>query len=332
MRKTLAAIAAAGALALGIVAAGPAAAGSKVPLSLAGSNCTVVNGVCVFPGAIRGERYEAFIVTNDGTTDTFTVVAGSLPPGISLTGNGTQGAILIGTPTQDGTFIFTVHVVNPKRQTAQETFAITVSEPPPLLLLCSSGDNGGTLVNGVCVLPGASVGQPYEGFILTSDGSVDTFSIVAGSLPPGLSMPSVFGAAGTIVGGTPTQQGTFTFTVHVVNPEGQTAQQTYNIKVDPPPPLTITLPASGSTLAPGTVGSAYAQNFFLSGGQAPYTWSVASGQLPPGLALRSTAAPTDNNNQLSGTPTTAGTFTFTMKVTDTVGDQATQQFSLTIQP
>ena len=65
---------------------------------LADSNCTVAGGVCVFPDATRGERYEAFIVTNDGTTDTFTVVAGSLRPGISLASNGTQGAIVIGTP------------------------------------------------------------------------------------------------------------------------------------------------------------------------------------------------------------------------------------------
>ncbi len=91
------------------------------------------------------------------------------------------------------------------------------------------------------------------------------------------------------------------------------------------------LPAGGSTLAPGTVGVAYAQNFFLSGGMAPYTWSVAAGTLPPGLDLVSTAAPADNNNQLAGTPTAAGALVFTMKVTDGAGRHATHQFSLTIQ-
>jgi hypothetical protein len=101
MRKTLAAIATAGASALGIIPAGPTSAHSTPPpLSLAGSNCTAAGGVCVFPDATRVERYEAVIVTNDGTTDTFTVVAGSLPLDISLANNGTQGAILIGTQGQ----------------------------------------------------------------------------------------------------------------------------------------------------------------------------------------------------------------------------------------
>ncbi len=139
--------------------------------------------------------------------------------------------------------------------------------------------------------------------------------------------------ATVMVAGTPTQQGTFTFTVDNVpfnNPSAPPSQGTYSITVNPPLPLKVVLPASGSTLSQGTVGVSYAQNFFLSGGVAPYTWSVASGELPPGLALRSPFAPNDNNSQLAGTPTQNGTFKFTMKVTDSSGQSASQEFSLTI--
>jgi Putative Ig domain len=199
--------------------------------------------------------------------------------------------------------------------------------------LCSASTNGGTMVNGVCVLPALAVGQNAEEFLMNSGGGVDTWTIVSGSIPPGMQMPSVYGAGATIIGGTPTQRGTFTFTVDNVpfnNPSAPPSQATYSITVGPPLPLKIVLPASGSTLRPGTVGVAYAQNFFLSGGVAPYTWSVAKGQLPPGLALTSPGAPADNNNQLAGTPTAAGTFKFTMKVTDSTGQSASQQFKLTI--
>jgi hypothetical protein len=199
--------------------------------------------------------------------------------------------------------------------------------------LCSLSTNGGTMVNGVCVLPALNVGQNAEEFLMNSGGSTDTWTIVSGSIPPGMQMYATYGAGSTIIFGTPTQQGTFTFTVDNVpfnNPGASPSQGTYSITVNPPLPLKVVLPASGSTLSPGTVDKAYAQDFYLSGGVAPYTWSVASGQLPPGLALRSPYAPNDNNSQLAGTPTQAGTFTFTMKVTDSSGQSATQQFSLTI--
>ena len=65
----------------------------------------------------------------------------------------------------------------------------------PVTLLCSPSTNGGTLVHGVCVLPSATVGHPYEGFLLTGNGAVDTFTITAGSLPPGLFMPATYGAS-----------------------------------------------------------------------------------------------------------------------------------------
>ena len=117
-----------------------------------------------------------------------------------------------------------------------------------ITLLCSPGTNGGTLVNGVCVLPAAAAGQPYEGFLLTSNGAVDTFTITKGPAA-GLSMPATYGADGTIVGGTPTA-GTFTFSVHVtVRASTPSANGTYSIAVGPAPPLAITFPAPAA--APG---------------------------------------------------------------------------------
>src|SRR5256885_922687 len=62
------------------------------------------------------------------------------------------------------------------------------------------------------------------------------------------------------------------------------------------------------TLPAGTLGSTYLQTFQATGNStAPYTWSVFSGSLPPGLALSPTGT-------LSGTPTQAGTFQFTVRV------------------
>lgn len=178
-------------------------------------------------------------------------------------------------------------------------------------------------MNGVCVLPGATVGQPYEGFLLTSNGAVDSITITSGSVPPDTSMPAVYGAAGTIVGGTPTHQGTFTFSVHVVpfaSPTGPSANGTYTITAGPPPALKVSFPSSCCTAGP--VGTSYLQNFFSSGGLGPFTWSVSAGKLPAGLTL--------SGSSVSGTPTTAGTSAFTVKVTDSLGDQATESGSLTI--
>ena len=66
------------------------------------------------------------------------------------------------------------------------------------------------------------------------------------------------------------------------------------------------------------------ENFFTSGGVGPFTWTVAAGQLPPGVVL--------TGGHLDGTPTTAGTFTFTIKATDSAGNQATKPGSITISP
>jgi len=200
--------------------------------------------------------------------------------------------------------------------------ASTASAPRDRLV-CSPGTNGGTLHNGVCVLPNAALGQPYEGFIITNDNDGGTFFIVAGSIPPGLFMPHQYGASGTIVGGTPTQRGTFNFTVQGVDQAGQPLGQSYRITVGPALPFRISFPATCCNA--GTVGQSYLQNFAVFGGVGPYVASIAAGKLPPGISL-STTAPFS----LTGTPTQGGTFHFTFMVTDGTGARATEAGTITV--
>jgi len=89
-------------------------------------------------------------------------------------------------------------------------------------------------------------------------------------------------------------------------------------------PLYIT---TASPLPQGMAGAAYSQTLAASGGTPPYTWSVASGTLPAGLALSAAGA-------ISGTPLLPGASTFSVTVTDSAATPltATQSVSLTVAP
>jgi len=82
-----------------------------------------------------------------------------------------------------------------------------------------------------------------------------------------------------------------------------------------------------SVLPDGTVGTPYAAQLDVSGGQQPYTWQIAQGSapLPPGLSLSS-------GGVISGTPTTAGTFTFTVTVMEAGSRIRSRTLSITINP
>ena len=332
------------ATALAGVAAGPAAAKPYPPPSihllctaaptdgaLHGTVCALASGQTTAPNA-----YSATIAVSRagaaGANVTFAVTAGSLPPGLTMSASSGTSTVITGNPTRTGTFNFTIKATD-GGLTSTLAYQITVTvQGPPDQLVCSASVNGGFLENGVCVLPDSVVGLSYQGHLVTSHQAGGSLSVVSGSLPAGLSLPATFSGSGDIVGGTPTTVGGGSFTVQGTGDQGQPLYQAYSIAVDQNQPLTIVLPAIGSALSPGMVGGAYAQNFFLSGGAAPYTWSVASGQLPPGLHLQTFSDPRDASDELAGTATTAGTYTFTMRLTDYNGQQATQQFSLTIDP
>src|SRR5579862_5627381 len=86
-------------------------------------------------------------------------------------------------------------------------------------------------------------------------------------------------------------------------------------------PVPAALAISTTTLPAGTVGTAYSANLAATGGVSPYTWS-ASG-LPGGLSISSSGT-------ISGTPTTAGSFSATVTVKDSSGTTTSSSLSLTV--
>jgi hypothetical protein len=148
------------------------------------------------------------------------------------------------------------------------------------------------------------------------------FKVVDGEIPPGMTLFTQGVSSGGITG-IPTTEGTYTFTLEVRDQTGTKDTESFTITILPPRPLTIS--NQSDQLSPGTVGEFYCcGNLFPDGGVSPYNWSLVSGQLPPGLTL------SESPGRITGTPTTAGTFTFTVRVTDDRDAFAERTFSITI--
>jgi hypothetical protein len=189
-----------------------------------------------------------------------------------------------------------------------------------------------TFANGICNLGQYQAGQQMEAFLDVVPADSGDFSVISGKVPLGtMVIPS--GEDGTTIGGTPTTAGTYTFTVAGTDfNEVPIAPMTYQLTIVgnfQPPPLTID---NSSPLPSATFGTYYTNVFNDSGGTLPYTWSVISGQLPPGLILESLDSFAQTGDDLDGSPQTTGTYTFTMQVKDAAGNTATKQFTLTVNP
>lgn len=337
--------------ALALVAAVPALANYPPPtlrlLCTAAANngtleSTPLPPVCVLPSGqtTAPNNYSATIAvrkTGVAATITFAVTAGSLAPGLTMLGSSPSATspVITGNPTKAGTFNFTIKATGGGLTTTL-AYQITITvQGAPDQLVCNPAVNGGFLESGVCVLPDAILGQSYTGHLFTSHQAGGTLSVVSGNLEPGLVLPTTFTGSADVVSGTPTAAGVAAgngFTVRGTGDQGQPLYQAYFIQVQPEnQPLTVN--NDGPNLSPGFAGQAgYTALFFVAGGAAPYTWSLVSGKFPPGLSLTTFSDPRDANDELVGTPTTTGTYTFTMRVTDYDGQQATQQFTVAVHP
>lgn len=147
-----------------------------------------------------------------------------------------------------------------------------------------------------------------------------TWSVSVGALPTGLSLNASTGA----ITGTPSATGTTAFTVKVTDAAAKIATQPLSITVvSSIPTLSI---VTTSPMPAGNVGIPYSQSVSATGGLPPYAWSLNSGSLPTGLSLNA------STGAITGTPSTAGTFTFQAKVTDSQPVTALQSLSITINP
>ena len=234
-------------------------------------------------GGSIGVAYSQSLAASGGVGPyALTLASGSLPPGLSLGVNG-----LSGTPTTAGAYSFSVTATDttpggPVSLTA--AYTLTVTGAPSVTSVSPSSDftyGGATItISGTNLLGASGVtigGTAATNVVVTNAGSISA------TVPPGAA-----GTASVVVttgGGASGANGFFSYRVPTPSPN------------PPAGPLTA-----------GAVGSAYSVSLTATGGTAPYTTALTSGALPAGLTL--------SNNVLSGSPTIAGTYAFTITTTD----------------
>jgi CSLREA domain-containing protein len=223
----------------------------------------------------------------------------NLPAWLMLATNGN----LSGTPPATGTFNFNVNVSG--FGSCAQTLAVTLQVICPALSLTPA-----TLPNGV-------QGTAYhQTLAVPSVGGNYSYAVTTGVLPPGLTLAST-----GLLSGTPTASGNYAFSVTATGWGGCTKTQSYNLLITG---TCSTITLNPTSLSPGALGTAYTQTLSAAGGVAPYNYSVLTGALPAGLTLNA------NTGELSGVPTTTGTFIFTVRATAQGGCTGQRLYVLSI--
>ncbi|MGA8044592.1 MAG: putative Ig domain-containing protein, partial [Terracidiphilus sp.] len=247
--------------------------------------------------------YSASVSATGGAgTLTYNLSTGPLPAGLALSPAG----VISGTPTAAGTFPIAITASDAFGDSQTQSYTLKVVYPP--------------LAIAPTALPTAYVNSSYtQAFTATGgSGTGYTFAVANGStLPAGLTF-----SAGGVLSGKPTTSGPASFGIAVTDSASNTFTGTYTLTINPAVSIT-----TATTLPTAYVGSNYSQTLAATGGSGTgYTWAVASGSsLPAGLALSSSGV-------LSGKPTTAGSASFGITVTDSVSNTQTATFTLTIAP
>lgn len=286
--------------------AADAGADNRIPVGIAagelddGNNfiescpAITVNPVTL-PNGTVGTAYGQTLSATGGTAPyTFAVTTGSLPAGLSLV----SGAIT-GTPGSPDSETFTITATDSLGCEGARSYTVSTSCP--------------VITVNPASLPDATVGVAYNQTLSATGGTAAyTFAVTSGALPAGFTL------TGDTISGTPTTAATANFTITATDSLGCTGSRALTI-TSACPAITV----SPTSLPNGIVGTAYNQTITAGGGTAAYTFAVTSGTLPAGLSLAS-------GGELTGTPTSTTSQTFTITATD--ANSCTGARSFTIAP
>ena len=257
------------------------------------------------PQGALGTPYKTQLTAAGGTAPYVWTLTGTLPKKVCL---GSNGAIT-GTPATSGSFPFSVQV------TDSSTPPLTTDESLTLTVV-------GSLQITTTSLPHALTGQMYDQVLTAVGGTAPYTWTVAGKLPDGLTLNPVTGA----ISGTPvsTADAPVVFSVSDSGPPVQTA-----------PPLTTTLTVvepltfQEPAVPEAALGFPYlgATPIDVSGGSGQDNWTVTDGSLPNGLTLDASTGAITGTVQA---PASAGTYQFTLTVSDTQDFAVTAKTQLAI--
>lgn len=223
-----------------------------------------------------------------GSSPTWALSSGALPPGMTCCEPGSSATAIKGTPTQVGTYTFYLSASG-NAQTVSRSFTLKVV-PNDVAITTTS-------------LPSGDTATDYNQTIQAVRGEYNnrTWSIVEGSLPPGIMLSGSYSA---YLIGRPTKAGVFPFTVQVRDGKS-TARASFSVTI-----ARAALSIQNTGLPKGINGTPYGVNFRLQGGSGDKSWSISNGSLPPGVSF------SPSTQSLGGTPSQAGLYSFTVRVDD----------------
>ncbi len=260
-----------------------------------------------------GASYAAVISVSSGIPPyTISLASGSLPNGLQINSSG----IIYGLPTQIGTSTFSVTATDKiSAAAAPVTLSIQVINPDPPAFTLSN-------------LALATVGQSYDQAISSTGGVTPvTTTLTTPTTNTLRSLGLSFSSTTLKLSGTPTSAGAQTLSFRAQDSAGQATTQDFTLQIQPAP-----TPVIGTNSIPsGFQSIPYSQVIGVTGGAPPYSFSILNGgSVPSGFDASSANSDFKNLGLINFTPTSVGSFSFTVRVTDRLGSYSDKTYTPSI--